>query len=74
MGWCPARQTTSWEDRHSAEKKYRTEIVANDVVLLGSREKGNGAHPAVSDKAEKAKSMDPAPGQIVGTSDDDVLF
>lgn len=32
-------QTSSWEDRQSGEKKYRTEIVARDLVLLGS--KGN---------------------------------
>ena len=67
-------QTTSWEDRQSGEKKYRTEIVANDLVLLGSREKGNGAQPTDSDEAEKARSTDPAPGQVVGISDDDALF
>lgn len=33
-------QTSSWEDRNSGEKKYRTEIVARDIVLLGSRENG----------------------------------
>jgi single-strand DNA-binding protein len=49
-------QTRSWEDRHSGEKKYRTEIVADDLVLLGSREKGNGAQPAGSDRAEKPRS------------------
>ena len=31
-------QTSSWEDRNSGEKKYRVEIVARDIVLLGSRE------------------------------------
>jgi single-strand DNA-binding protein len=31
-------QTSSWEDRQSGEKKYKTEVVAQDVVLLG----GNG--------------------------------
>ena len=31
-------QTSSWEDRQSGEKKYRTEIVARDLVLLGSRD------------------------------------
>jgi len=37
-------QTTSWQDRQSGEKKYRTEIVARDLVLLGPRENGqNGA-------------------------------
>ena len=36
-------QTTSWQDRQSGEKKYRTEIVARDLVLLGSRENGQNA-------------------------------
>jgi single stranded DNA-binding protein len=30
-------QTTSWEDRQSGEKKYRTQVVARDLVLLDSR-------------------------------------
>ena len=30
-------QTSSWEDRQSGQTKYRTEIVARDLVLLGSR-------------------------------------
>ena len=28
-------QTRSWEDRQSGERKYRTEIVARDLLLLG---------------------------------------
>jgi len=28
-------QTSSWEDRQSGDKKFRTEIVARDIVLLG---------------------------------------
>jgi single-strand DNA-binding protein len=34
-------QTSSWEDRNSGERKYRVEIVARDLVLLGSREAGS---------------------------------
>ncbi len=30
-------QTTSWEDRQSGEKKYRTQVVARDLVLLDSQ-------------------------------------
>jgi single-strand DNA-binding protein len=30
-------QTISWEDKQSGEKKYRTEIVAQDLVLLVGR-------------------------------------
>lgn len=33
-------QTSSWEDRQSGQTRYRTEIVARELVLLGSR--GNG--------------------------------
>src|SRR5215471_11641631 len=43
-------QTSEWKDRLSGEKKYRTEIVAKDLVLLGSREKGNGVRPPRSDR------------------------
>jgi single-strand DNA-binding protein len=35
-------QTSSWEDRQSGQTKYRTEIVARDLVLLGSRGNGTG--------------------------------
>jgi single-strand DNA-binding protein len=32
-------QTSSWEDKQTGEKKYRTEIVAQTLILLGD---GNG--------------------------------
>src|SRR5205085_1339040 len=35
-------RTSSWEDKQSGEKKYRTEIVAQDLVLLGGRGEGSG--------------------------------
>ena len=49
-------QTRSWEDRQNGEKKYRTEIVTDDLVLLGWREKGSGAKPAASDQAKKPQT------------------
>jgi single-strand DNA-binding protein len=68
-------QTTSWEDRQSGEKKYRTEIVARDLVLLGSRDKnGNGAQSSHSDKPEKDKKTDPAITRPSDISDDDIPF
>ena len=33
-------QTSSWEDKESGERKYRTEVVARDIVLLGTRDNG----------------------------------
>lgn len=37
-------QTSSWEDRQSGERKYHTEIVARDLLLLSPRENGGSDH------------------------------
>ena len=36
-------QTRSWDDKTSGQKKYMTEVVANDLVLLGGRGEGGMA-------------------------------
>jgi single-strand DNA-binding protein len=38
-------QTRSWDDKDSGEKKYRTEILVNQVTLLGGKPAGEGAAP-----------------------------
>jgi single-strand DNA-binding protein len=38
-------QTSTWEDKQSGERKYRTEIIARDIVLLGSRDVGEEGRP-----------------------------
>lgn len=50
-------QTSSWEDKQSGEKKYRTEVVASDLVLLGGRGEGGGDHEGRSSRAA-ASSFD----------------
>src|SRR5271155_4047047 len=35
-------QTRSWDDKTSGEKKYRTEIIINDLSLLSGRGEGEG--------------------------------
>ena len=67
-------QTSSWEDRQSREKKYRTEIVASDLVLLGSREKGNGFQPPRSDQAAKSTSACAAGAAAAEVLDENVPF
>ena len=60
-------QTTSWQDQQSGEKKYRTEIVARDIILLGSRENGEkGAAEASND------TSDPEP--VSSVVDEDIPF
>ena len=36
-------QTRSWDDKESGQKKYRTEILVNDMSLLGGRGEGGGS-------------------------------
>lgn len=60
-------QTASWQDRQSGEKKYRTEIVARDLVLLGSRENGQNA---AAQAAGQESDTEPAPAVV----DDDIPF
>ncbi|MGA9530157.1 MAG: single-stranded DNA-binding protein [Terriglobales bacterium] len=36
-------QTRSWDDKQSGQKKYMTEVVASDLVLLGGRGEGDAA-------------------------------
>jgi single-strand DNA-binding protein len=35
-------QTRSWDDKQTGQKKYMTEIVASDLILLGGRGEGGG--------------------------------
>jgi single-strand DNA-binding protein len=35
-------QTRSWDDKQTNQKKYMTEIVASDMILLGGRGEGSG--------------------------------
>jgi single-strand DNA-binding protein len=50
-------QTSSWEDKQSGEKKYRTEIVANDLVLLSGRSDAGGEqHEGRSSRGAAAAS------------------
>lgn len=76
-------QTSSYEK--NGEKRYSTEIVGNNVIVLGSREgggsggRGGGRAPAPSsgggnfDDFSGDEPTTPAPGGA-GTGDDDIPF
>src|SRR5215831_10727496 len=39
-------QTRSWDDKESVQKRYRTEIIVNDISLLSGRDDaGSGSGP-----------------------------
>ncbi|MFZ3266829.1 MAG: single-stranded DNA-binding protein [Terriglobales bacterium] len=49
-------QTRSWDDKTSGQKKYMTEVVANDLVLLGGRGEGGGGDYAGGSRAASASA------------------
>jgi len=50
-------QTRSWDDKQSGQKRYKTEIIVNDLSLLSAREEGAGGGRA----AGAADGMDQRP-------------
>src|ERR1700733_11309878 len=49
-------QTRSWDDKESGQKRYRTEIIVNELVLLSSREEGSGGGQGGYSKAGSLSS------------------
>jgi single-strand DNA-binding protein len=43
-------QTRSWDDKTTGQKKYMTEIVASDLILLGGRGEGGGGESSGSSR------------------------
>jgi single-strand DNA-binding protein len=73
-------QTRSWDDKETGVKKYRTEIIVNDLVLLSSREEGGGSSRPASSSSSAASFDQRQPAgqddiaQSTEISDDDIPF
>jgi len=70
-------QTSSWDDKQTGEKKYKTEIVANDLVLIGGKGDGSGGGGQRSRGASAANDMhqgSPAYEESTGITDEDIPF
>ena len=58
-------QTSTWEDKQTGEKRYRTEVVAREILLLSSRENGEGGrHTTVGDESASGSALTPADEDI----------
>jgi len=73
-------QTRSWEDKNTNQKKYMTEVVANDLVLLGGRGEGSGDEGG-SSRARGAsanhfdqRTPEPEPAGSGPITDEDIPF
>jgi single-strand DNA-binding protein len=60
-------QTRSWDDKQSGEKKYKTEILCNELTLLGGKSEGASTPPATSGRATTpaTRTAAPAPTRAV---------
>jgi len=45
-------QTSSWDDKQSGEKKYRTEVVVDNLVLLSDRQDKQREEAAAPDESD----------------------
>jgi single-strand DNA-binding protein len=64
-------QTRSWDDKQG-QKRYSTEVVANNVILVGSRGGGGGGHDGPPPPSDD--DMQGGGGGGAGGGDDDIPF
>jgi single-strand DNA-binding protein len=67
--------TNSWDDKETGAKKYRTEILVNELVLLSGRDEGAGGASAggysrPASTSSSAASFDQRPPAAAGAPDD----
>jgi single-strand DNA-binding protein len=60
----------SWDDKETGQKRYKTEILVNELVLLTSREEGAGGYSRPASSASSAASFDQRPPAAAGAPDD----
>jgi single-strand DNA-binding protein len=67
-------QTRSWDDKETGAKRYRTEIIVNDISLLSARDDSSSPRSSGSasfDQRQPAAADDVAQTEI---TDDDIPF
>jgi single-strand DNA-binding protein len=69
-------QTRSWEDKQTNQKRYMTEIVANDLVLLGGRGEAGDQGGSRGGNNFDQRTPEPEPAAVGSTpiSDEDIPF
>jgi len=75
-------QTRSWDDKETGAKRYRTEIIVNDLSLLSGREEGGSSgYGRAASSSNSTASFDQRPpagqddvAQQAEISDDDIPF
>lgn len=53
-------QTSSWDDKTSGQKRYRTEVVADNLIMLGSKGENTGSTSASFPSSQSTPTPSPA--------------
>jgi single-strand DNA-binding protein len=80
-----ALRSSSWDDKETGQKKYKTEVIVNDLVMVGGQRDGGEGGGGYSGKSGGAKSSggmdqrvpehDEAPAHSGGEiTDEDIPF
>ncbi len=71
-------QTSSWDDKTTGQKKYRTEIIVNDLSLLSGKGEGEGGGSGSYARSNTASFDQSGPAQeysqATEITDDDIPF
>lgn len=76
-------QTRSWDDKESGQKRYRTEIIVNDLSLLSGRDdsgssgpysRGTGPSSSTASFDQRPQAVHDDYAQNTEISDDDIPF
>ena len=68
-------QTRSWDDKESGQKRYRTEILVNELSLLGGGAGRQGGESGGYSRSSGASAPSSAPDYVdQGITDDDIPF
>jgi single-strand DNA-binding protein len=67
-------QTRSWDDKTSGEKKYKTEILCNELTLLGGKPAGDGYSKSSTATYDQRTPSNQSDYADVGITDDDIPF
>jgi single-strand DNA-binding protein len=71
-------QTRSWDDKQTNQKKYMTEVVANDLVLLSGRGDAGGGEGGGSSRGASnhfdQRTPEPEPAGASPITDEDIPF
>lgn len=65
-------QTRSWEDKESGERKYRTEILVNELIMLGGASGDQSSNGRQAQPVAQRTTEPNAHGQYI--DDDDIPF